>query len=165
VHRPDILLLDEPTTGVDAVSRREFWDLLDSLRESGLPILVSTPYMDEASRCDRVALLQQGRILAIDAPDAIGARFPDRLFSVRGHDRYGMLQALRGYPHSVSVFPFGDELHDSDSRTEVDADAIASEVSRFLRSKSFADAEVKPIDPGIEDTCMALMGAPEVAAA
>jgi hypothetical protein len=76
-----------------------------------------------------------------------------------------MLQALRGYPHSVSVFPFGDELHYSDSRTEVDADAIASEVSRFLRSKSFADAEVKPIDPGIEDTFMALMGAPEVAAA
>ncbi len=165
VHRPDILLLDEPTTGVDAVSRREFWDLLDSLRESGLPILVSTPYMDEASRCNRVALMQQGRILAIDSPDAIGARFPDRLFSVRGRDRYGMLQALRGHPHSVSAFPFGDELHYGDSRTDADPDAIASELRSFLRSKGFADAEVKPIDPGIEDTFMALMGAPEAAAA
>jgi len=164
VHRPDILFLDEPTTGVDAVSRREFWDLLDSLRDSGLPILVSTPYMDEASRCDRVALMQQGRILAIDAPGAIGARFPDRLFAIRGRDRYAMLQALRGYPHAVSTFPFGDELHYSDSRTEADPDATASEVRGFLRSKGFADAEVAPIAAGIEDTFMALMGAPEAAA-
>jgi ABC-type multidrug transport system ATPase subunit len=165
VHRPDILFLDEPTTGVDAVSRREFWDLLDSLRDSGLPILVSTPYMDEASRCDRVALMQQGRILAIDAPEALGARFPDRLFAVRGRDRYAMLQALRGYPHAVSTFPFGEELHYSDSRTDADADATAREVQGFLRSKGFADAEVAPIEPGIEDTFMALMGAPEAAAA
>ena len=165
VHRPDILFLDEPTTGVDAVSRREFWDLLDSLRESGLPIVVSTPYMDEASRCDRVALMQQGRILAIDAPEAIGKRFPNRLFAVRGRDRYAMLQALRGYPHSVSTFPFGDELHYSDSRADADAAAIAGEVLSFLRSKGFADAEVMPIEPGIEDTFMALMGAPEAAAA
>ena len=165
VHRPDILFLDEPTTGVDAVSRREFWDLLDSLRESGLPIVVSTPYMDEASRCDRVALMQQGRILAIDAPEAIGKRFPARLFAIRGRDRYPMLQALRGYPHSVSTFPFGDELHYSDSRTDADAAAIASEVRNFLRSKGFAGTEVVPIEPGIEDTFMALMGAPEAAAA
>ncbi len=165
VHRPEILFLDEPTTGVDAVSRREFWDLLDSLRESGLPILVSTPYMDEASRCDRVALVQQGRILAIDDPKTIGGRFPNRLFAVRGHDRYGMLQALRGYPHAVSTFPFGEELHYSDSRTDAGAAAIASEVRSFLRANGFADAEVMPIEPGIEDTFMALMGAPEAAAA
>ena len=165
VHRPDILFLDEPTTGVDAVSRREFWDLLGSLRESGLPILVSTPYMDEASRCDQVALMQQGRILAIDAPQAIGARFPHRLFAVRGRDRYGMLQTLRDYPHSISVFPFGEELHYSDSRTDADPDAIAGEVGSFLLSNGFADAQVVPMKPGIEDTFMALMGAPEAAAA
>ena len=165
VHRPDILFLDEPTTGVDAVSRREFWDLLDSLRNSGLPIVVSTPYMDEASRCDRVALMQQGRILAIDVPEAIGKRFPNRLFAIRGRDRYAMLQALRGYPHSVSTFPFGDELHYSDSRTDADAAAISGEVQSFLRSEGFGDAEVMPIEPGIEDTFMALMGAPEAAAA
>src|SRR6202008_4790117 len=75
VHRPDLLLLDEPTTGVDAVSRREFWDQLDALKQSGLTIIVSTPYMDEALRCDRVALIQEGRILDIDAPASIGSRF------------------------------------------------------------------------------------------
>jgi ABC-type multidrug transport system ATPase subunit len=165
VHRPDILFLDEPTTGVDAVSRREFWDLLDSLRESGLPIVVSTPYMDAASRCDRVALIQQGRILAVDDPGAIGRRFPDLLFSVRGSDRYAMLRALRDLPHAASVFPFGDELHYSDSRPGADADAVASEVQSILRGRGFADAEVARIEPGIEDTFMALMGAPEAAAA
>ncbi len=165
VHRPDILFLDEPTTGVDAVSRREFWDLLDSLRESGLPIVVSTPYMDEASRCDRVALVQQGRILAIDDPKAIGKRFPDRLFAVRGRDRYAMLRALRDIPHAVSVFPFGDELHYSDSRTGAGTDSIAGDVRSFLRTRGFTAAEVAPIEPGIEDTFMALMGMPQADAA
>lgn len=160
VHRPDILFLDEPTTGVDAVSRREFWDLLHSLKASGLPIVVSTPYMDEADRCDRVALVQQGRVLAIDAPAAIGARFPNVLFAVRGRDRYPMLQALRGYPHAISTFPFGDELHYSDERSEMPPGDIAGEVREYLRSHGFADAEVTPVRPGIEDTFMALMGAP-----
>ncbi len=165
VHRPEILFLDEPTTGVDAVSRREFWDLLDSLRDSGLPMMVSTPYMDEASRCDRVALVQRGRILAVDAPDAIGERFPYPLFAVRGRDRYGMLGALRSHPHATSAFPFGEELHYGDSRTGSDPAAIEEDVRSYLRSKGFADAYVAPIRPGIEDTFMALMGAPEAAAA
>lgn len=165
VHRPDILFLDEPTTGVDAVSRREFWDLLDSLRQSGLPIVVSTPYMDEASRCDRIVLMQQGRTLAIDDPAAIGRRFPGKLFAVRGRDRYMMLGVLRGFPHVASVFLFGDELHYSDSRADAVSAAIAGEVQSFLRSRGFGSAEVVPIEPGIEDTFMALMGAPEAAAA
>ena len=165
VHRPDILFLDEPTTGVDAVSRREFWDLLDSLKASGLPIVVSTPYMDEAGRCDRVALMQQGHVLAIDAPAAIGGRFPNRLFAVRGSDRYAIIQALRGYPHAVATFPFGDELHYSDERSDAEPAGIANEVRAFLHSKGFADAEVAPIRPGIEDTFMALMGAPQAVAA
>jgi ABC-type multidrug transport system ATPase subunit len=165
VHRPDILFLDEPTTGVDAVSRQEFWDLLHSLKASGLPIVVSTPYMDEAARCDRVALMQQGRVLAIDAPAAIGDRFPNQLFAVRGSDRYAIIQALRGYPHGASTFPFGDELHYSDRRSETAPAAIADELREFLRSRGFADAEVAPIRPGIEDTFMALMGAPPAVAA
>lgn len=169
VHRPDILFLDEPTTGVDAVSRHELWDLLGSLRESGLPIIVSTPYMDEADRCDRVALMQQGRVLAIDVPAAIGDRFQNQLFAVRGggrgHDRYAMIQALRGYPHAVSTFPFGEELHYSDERSDMAPAAIAAEVRAYLRSHGFADAEVAPIRPGIEDTFMALMGSPPPPAA
>lgn len=165
VHRPDVLFLDEPTTGVDAVSRREFWDLLGALRASGLPIVVATPYMDEAARCDRVALVQQGRVLAIDAPAAIGARFPHPLLAVRARDRYKLLQALRGYPHVASAFPFGGELHYADARAGVAPEEIAGELRGWLREQGFADAEAAPIAPGIEDTFMALMGAPPEAAA
>jgi ABC-type multidrug transport system ATPase subunit len=161
VHRPDILFLDEPTTGVDAVSRRELWDLLHGLRESGLPIVVATPYMDEASRCDRVALVQQGRVLAIDAPAAIGARFPHPLLAVRAHGaRLALLGALRALPHAASVYPFGDEMHYADARADVSPDAIASEVRDALRAHGFADADVAPIRPGIEDAFMALMRSP-----
>ena len=165
VHRPDILFLDEPTTGVDAVSRREFWDLLGELKASGLTIVVSTPYMDEAVRCDRVALMQLGRILAIDVPSAIGQRFPHPLFAVRGAKRAAMIQVLRGYAHVFSVFPFGDELHYSDARSGLPAESVANEVCGYLASNGFADAGVRPIAPGIEDTFMALMGAPQEAAA
>jgi ABC-type multidrug transport system ATPase subunit len=165
VHRPDILFLDEPTTGVDAVSRREFWDLLHQLRASGLTIVVATPYMDEADRCDRVALMQQGRVLAIDEPGAIGRRFPHRLFAVRGRNRHALLQALRAHPHAVSVFPFGDELHHSDARATAEPEALAGELRDWLHAQGFADADVAPIAPGIEDTFMALMGAPQLAGA
>ena len=165
VHRPDILLLDEPTTGVDAVSRREFWDLLDGLRASGLTIVVSTPYMDEADRCDRIALVQRGRILAIDVPAAIGARFPRPLFAIRGRDRYAMIQALRAREGTPSVFPFGEELHHSEDLAGARAEDRAAELRGWLRGRGFADAEVSPIAPGIEDAFMALMSASgEVAA-
>src|SRR5690606_15011268 len=158
VHRPEILFLDEPTTGVDAVSRREFWDLLHDLRASGLTIVVSTPYMDEASRCDRVALIQEGRILAIDEPSAIGSRFPHQLFAVRGEDRRSLLQRLRELPHTVAAFPFGAELHLSDDRTGADPRAVAGELEALLRAEGHVAASVEPIRPGIEDTFMSLMG-------
>jgi ABC-2 type transport system ATP-binding protein len=164
VHRPDILFLDEPTTGVDAVSRREFWELLAELKASGLTIVVSTPYMDEADRCDRVALIQLGRILAIDVPAGVGARFPTPLFAVRGRDRQALIRALRAYPHVVSVFPFGAELHYSDARRTSSLDAIAAEVRGYLAAQG-VEGTVEPIAPGIEDTFMALMGAPPEAAA
>ena len=165
VHRPDLLLLDEPTTGVDAVSRREFWDLLHDLRATGLTIVVSTPYMDEADRCDRVALMQKGRILAVDAPAAIGARHPWTLVAVTGRDRFGMIQALRRFPHAASVYPFGDALHYSDARRGAASDAVAEEVRGWLRREGFADVAATPIAAGIEDAFMALMGAPDEVAA
>jgi ABC-2 type transport system ATP-binding protein len=161
VHRPDILFLDEPTTGVDAVSRREFWDLLADLRAGGLTIVVSTPYMDEATRCDRVALIQGGRILDIDAPDAIGARYPLPLLAVRAGERYRLLRALRRFPHARSVYPFGEEMHYTDARADGDPSAVAGEVAEWLRGEGFADADARPIPAGIEDSFMALMGAPE----
>jgi ABC-type multidrug transport system ATPase subunit len=160
VHRPDILLLDEPTTGVDAVSRREFWDLLDRLKQSGLTIVVSTPYMDEANRCDRVALIQHGRILAIDAPDAITRAFEGPLFSIRVDDRYRALLALRTHPHAATIYPFGDTLHYTDSRS-LPADEVARELTASLRAGGFPEASVDPIPATVEDVFMARMGAPE----
>ena len=157
VHRPDILFLVEPTTGVDAVSRREFWDQLDKLRNSGLSIVVSTPYMDEAIRCDRVALIQAGRILQIDAPQEIGSHYPLPLVEVKGAKRYQMLLSLRNAPHAHSVFPFGTSLHFTDARQGRDSTEVAREVLRYLASQGFDDAEVNPIEAGIEDSFMELM--------
>lgn len=158
VHRPELLLLDEPTTGVDAVSRREFWDLLHDLQSSGLTIVVSTPYMDEADRCDRVALVQKGRILAIDEPGAVGARFPRPLFAVHGAPRHATIEALRAFAHAASVHPFGDTLHYSDTRAAADPGTVMREVQAWLAARDIAEVSVAPIAPGIEDAFMALMG-------
>jgi len=157
IHRPRILILDEPTTGVDAVSRREFWDVLAELRAGGLTIVVSTPYMDEADRCDRIALIQNGRVLEIAAPDAVGRRYPLPLLGVRARDRYRLLQALRRYPHAHSVYPFGEELHYTDARAGADPLTLARELRAHLRAGQFPDAEVEPVRAGIEDAFMALM--------
>jgi ABC-type multidrug transport system ATPase subunit len=159
VHRPELLLLDEPTTGVDAVSRREFWDLLGRLKEQGLTIVVSTPYMDEAKRCDRVALVQRGRILAIDTPDDVTRSFEGALLAVHVHDRYGALLALRRYPHAATIYPFGETLHYTDARKTAGADVVSLEVVEFLRANGFADARVQEIPATVEDTFMARMGA------
>jgi ABC-2 type transport system ATP-binding protein len=164
VHRPQILFLDEPTTGVDAVSRREFWDLLGTFKRAGLTILVSTPYMDEASRCDRVALVQRGRIMTIDAPDAITAAFDRPLLAVRAPERYPALLALREYPHTHSVFPFGETLHFTDDRADAPADRVARDVVDFLARKGITGVDVRPTPATIEDSFMARMGAPEGAA-
>lgn len=157
VHRPDLLLLDEPTTGVDAVSRREFWDLLDDLRQTGLTTIVATPYMDEAMRCDRVALVQEGTLLATDAPAAIARAFGRPLFAVEAADRYAALLALRRYPHTHSVFPFGAALHYADTR-DAGAD-VAREVRAYLEADGLTGVRVAATAPTIEDTFMARMRA------
>jgi ABC-2 type transport system ATP-binding protein len=164
VHRPEILFLDEPTTGVDAVSRREFWELLDRLKSTGLTILVSTPYMDEADRCGRVALIQRGKLLGIDAPDRIAASFGRPLFSVRAAERYRLLVAAREFANAATVFPFGDVLHYTDRRDGLAPDQIARELREHLQARGFADADVQETRPTIEDTFMARMGEPERAA-
>jgi ABC-2 type transport system ATP-binding protein len=161
VHRPDILLLDEPTTGVDAVSRREFWDLLGTLRASGLTIVVSTPYMDEANRCDRVALVQRGRLLAIDAPATVARGFDRPLVAVRAADRYRALQLLRALPTARSVYPFGETLHFADERAGLAAADVAREVEEHLAAQGVVGATATPIEPSIEDAFIALMGSPD----
>jgi ABC-2 type transport system ATP-binding protein len=161
VHKPEVLFLDEPTTGVDAVSRREFWDLLGRLREGGLTVVVSTPYMDEADRCDRVALIQRGRLLAVDTPAAIARAFDRPLLGIRAVPRYESLLALRRFPHARSVLPFGDVHHYTDDRADVPASALIGEIRQFLDSQGIRDAEVTPLEPTVEDTFIARMGAPD----
>ncbi|MDR1516646.1 MAG: ABC transporter ATP-binding protein [Dysgonamonadaceae bacterium] len=111
IHKPEILILDEPTTGVDPVSRKEFWDILKTLKSQGITILVSTAYMDEAGLCDRVALIQQGSILTIDTPQGITAAYPHRLYAVSSADNYQLLNELRKNPEVRSAYIFGEALH------------------------------------------------------
>jgi ABC-2 type transport system ATP-binding protein len=155
IHTPELLLLDEPTTGVDAVSRREFWDLLGELQSGGPTVIVSTPYMDEATRCDRVALLQQGRVMALDTPRAIAASFGRPLFAVEAADRYRALLALRAAPSTHSVFPFGASLHYTHAREGLDAEAVSAQVIAVLRGAGVTGARVMPAEPTIEDVFIA----------
>jgi len=154
VHRPRVLLLDEPTTGVDAVSRREFWDMLGRLKAEGLTIVVSTPYMDEADRCDRIALIQDGRLLGIDSPSSVASSYDRPLFAVRSANRLGALRALRSHPRAHSVYAFGEDLHFTDERRDADPD----EIRKYLLDGGIPDARVRAINAGIEDVFMERMG-------
>src|SRR5882757_11546172 len=111
IHKPAVLFLDEPTTGVDVVSRKEFWEMLRRLKAQGITILVSTPYMDEANLCDRIALLQKGQILSIDTPAGIIKSFPTRLYAIQSSHTHQLLQDVRSYDGTASCFAFGDALH------------------------------------------------------
>ena len=161
VHRPEVLFLDEPTTGVDAVSRREFWDLLGDLTREGLTTIVSTPYMDEATRCHRVALIQHGRLLAVDTPASIVAAFDRPLFGVKTPNRYDALRALREYEQAHSIYPFGELLHYTDKRLRHEPAEIRRELTDFLRSRGIEQVSVDTLAPSIEDSFIARMGAPE----
>lgn len=154
VHKPRVLFLDEPTTGVDPVSRREFWQMLKKLQDGGITIMVSTPYMDEAARCDRIALIQAGRILKIDPPHEISAGYGKRLFAATGQDTYQVLMALRGLAAVEQCFSFGDEVH----FTLVDADADPSDaVAPLIQASGIHDFRTHEIRPGIEDVFMDLL--------
>jgi len=154
IHRPTVLFLDEPTTGVDAVSRKEFWEMLKRLKQEGITILVSTPYMDEAALCDRVALLQQGRILGIDRPGGFVERYEKKIWAVRSRNMYRLLQDLRNFPDTASVYPFGEYQHLTAKHNN---DSIPGQVRAFLMDKGHEEVEVKPAIPGIEDIFMDLM--------
>lgn len=157
IHQPDILILDEPTRGVDAVSRREFWDMLGRLRAAGLTILVSTPYMDEASRCDRVALMHRGRILSVDTPAGISGKFGRTLYAVSADRRYQLLRTLRSYPYTFSAFTFGEQVHYTDRRDDFDPDELRAHLER----EGLGDVRIAQITPGVEDTLIALMESKE----
>ncbi|MEI6049458.1 MAG: ABC transporter ATP-binding protein [Bacteroidota bacterium] len=152
IHKPKLLVLDEPTTGVDAVSRLEFWDMLGKLRQHNITIIVSTPYMDEAMRCDKVALIQDGKILAIDTPQKIRNGFSRKLYTVRSDQKYKLIIALRKFPGTITAYPFGDSVH------VTFADDIAdNSLSDFLIKEGINDANIQEAEAGIEDRFLELM--------
>ena len=153
IHQPEILFLDEPTTGVDPVSRNEFWDMLKNLRDMGITILVSTPYMDEAKLCDSVALIQEGTILTVDTPEGIIANYQAPLYAIQATNKYQLLKDLKEYPFTASVFPFGAQVHYTDLRGKVPS----TELQGYLEAQGHSGVAVRPITPNIEDCFMAML--------
>ena len=151
IHKPEILILDEPTTGVDPVSRKEFWDMLARLKEQGLIILVSTAYMDEASRCDRIALIREGEFIASDTPRGIIDDYSEILWAVEGSRMPAILRELRAHERIKSSFAFGDKIH-----ITVDEGLQTGELKQYFMNKGFRDVRVTPIEPTVEDCFMAL---------
>ena len=152
IHRPSVLFLDEPTTGVDAVSRKEFWDMLRRLKEQGITILVSTPYMDEASLCDRVALIQSGRILTINTPQGIVEKFGKQLLAVKSDNMLQLLSWLKESSLVQDAYPFGEYHH------AVMKSGGKAEMTDYLSQRTTA-FELKETAPNIEDCFMSLMKA------
>jgi ABC-2 type transport system ATP-binding protein len=155
IHKPSLLILDEPTTGVDAVSRKEFWQMLKTLQKKNITILVSTPYMDEASMCDRVALVQKGRIMNIDTPGNIALTFGKPLYAIRSEDMYRLKNDLAEYPETLSVYIFGQVLHFVPKNNEVQKENIYD----YLTTKKHTNIEIDETIPTIEDCFMDLMKA------
>lgn len=155
IHKPGILILDEPTTGVDAVSRTEFWQMLSRLKKYNITILVSTPYMDEALRCDRVALIQNGGILAIDTPMMIREGFKSKMYVVKASDKYRLLLALRKYEGTNTAFAFGDSVH-----LTLRDESLVETLPDHLKEAGLNDAVIGEALPGIEDRFLELMDIP-----
>lgn len=150
IHCPNVLFLDEPTTGVDAVSRSEFWDMLSELKKQGITILVSTPYMDEASRCDRIALINEGKILGIDAPENMVKRFDSPLYGVKAKNMFALLEVARKQPGVLNCYPFGEMHH-----LVADVSFNAEDMKKALEKvDGFC---IEPVVPTIEDMFIKLM--------
>ena len=143
IHKPKVLFLDDP------VSRKEFWDMLGRLKNDGITILVSTPYMDEAGRCDRIALIRNGEFLTVNSPAGIIAEFPDQLYSVRSDRMHALLGDLRAYTGTVRAFSFGDSVHLSTS-----GEADLEELGKFLQDRKHNNVTINAIQPSVEDCFM-----------
>jgi len=150
IHKPEVLFLDEPTTGVDVVSRKEFWDMLKRLKSQGITILVSTSYMDEATLCDRIGLILNGKVLSIASPDDTIKAYPEQLYAVKSNSIYHLLLDLRAYPGTVNCYTFGEFLHLSITTNE-------AEVRKYLQEKGHTDIEFKTIRPTVEDCFIHLL--------
>jgi len=153
IHKPDVLFLDEPTTGVDAVSRKEFWEMLKRLKDWGITIMVSTPYMDEAAMCDRVALMQDGKIMSINTPPGIIAAHQKPLASVRTSNMFKLVDDLQSMQDCYSAYRFGAAVHYTPKGVDLKINAL----EEILAEQGHEDIEIVPISPGIEDCFMELM--------
>ncbi|MGI6073272.1 MAG: ABC transporter ATP-binding protein [Fermentimonas sp.] len=151
IHKPEILILDEPTTGVDPVSRKEFWDMLGRLKEQNITIVVSTAYMDEAGRCDRIALIKDGVFIALDSPKGIIDSYDKKLWAVEGGKMSTLLKTLRGNESILSSFAFGNRIH-----ITVDENLTTEDLKNYLQDKGFSEVAVYPVEPTVEDCFMAL---------
>jgi len=152
IHRPVVLFLDEPTTGVDAVSRKEFWEMLKRLKQQGITILVSTPYMDEASLCDRIGLIQGGKFLSTGTPTEITAAFGQTIISVKSSNMHQLLKDLNAYDAIEDAYSFG-EYHHAVIKDRYDKDAL----QLYLEQKGNNDLIIQHTKPTIEDSFMHLM--------
>jgi ABC-type multidrug transport system ATPase subunit len=152
IHKPSVLFLDEPTTGVDAVSRKEFWDMLQNLKRQGITILVSTPYMDEASLCDRIALIKDGQFLKIDTPENIVKQYGKTLWIVQSENMSKLLKDLRTVSEIKSCFAFGDSHHVTIENSQF----TIHHLKVILGKLGHKDIKIKEIDPTVEDCFMEL---------
>jgi ABC-type multidrug transport system ATPase subunit len=153
IHKPAVLFLDEPTTGVDPVSRKEFWEMLKQLKTQNITIVVSTPYMDEANMCDEIALIQSGKLLSVDTPDNIIKSYPEQLYAIKADNMHKLLKALRGYDKVMSSYTFGEFAHVSfkDPATDV------SQVIAYLKEQGLRDIDLKKTVVTIEDSFIKLL--------
>jgi ABC-type multidrug transport system ATPase subunit len=152
IHKPRVLFLDEPTTGVDPVSRKEFWEMLKKLKSEGITILVSTSYMDEAGICDRIALMQEGRFLKINTPENITREYKGKLWAVNSDRMSVLLTDLRSYDKTLSCYAFGDKHHLS----VIDESFSQDDLNKWLQSKGHTNIIIKPIVASVEDCFMQL---------
>lgn len=148
IHCPKVLFLDEPTTGVDPVSRKEFWDILKSIRKHGITVVVSTPYMDEATRCDRIAMIQDGKIIGINTPDTFIQNFKGKLYTFKSQNIFSLLKAMEECPLNCNYYPYGEHCHIA---FYDDPSTALPQFEKFLQDKNLEHNEIQPIDPSIED--------------
>jgi ABC-2 type transport system ATP-binding protein len=154
IHRPVVLFLDEPTTGVDTVSRKEFWEMLKRLKQEGITILVSTPYMDEASLCERIALIQGGKLLSVETPENITRAYPEKLYAIKASQMSNLINDLRKNENVSSCYAFGENHHIT---LKSAADNEKTTLLDYLRSKHYENIELKEIKPSVEDCFIKLM--------
>ena len=152
IHAPKVLFLDEPTTGVDPISRKEFWEMLKRLQQKGITILVSTPYMDEASLCDRIALIQNGLLLKIDSPENITKNYDKVIYDVSTKNRHKLIHDLKNFPSQYSVYTFGEFIHYIDKQKKFNSE----ELLQYLKDKNHTEIEIKTAIVTIEDVFMDL---------